>query len=137
MFDVLRKFAPITINSIVKFEGGANIHRSRLNIMVSVSQCDSIVVLNPITDVSYCDKVTVSVSQCDGTEDESYIYAFLVPCVIAITIKLRVAAYLMWIKTRVVAYVKIVYLSLVIHIHQARSLRSLHSVELTSSQLSY
>jgi hypothetical protein len=96
-----------------------------------------LVLFNPITDVSYCDKVTVSVSQCDGTEDESYIYAFLVACVIAITIKLRVAAYLLWIKTRVVAYVKTVYLSLVIHIHQARSLRSLHSVELTARQLSY
>ncbi len=84
MFDVLRKFAPITINSIVKFEGGANIHRSRLTIMVSVSLCDSSVIFNPMTHVSYCDKVTVSVSLCDGTEDESYIYVFLVICVMTI-----------------------------------------------------
>ena len=84
MFDVLRKFAPITINRVVKFEGGANIHRSRLNMMVSVSQCDSIVIFNPMPDVSYCDKVTVSVSQCDGTEDKSYIYAFLVDYVLVI-----------------------------------------------------
>ena len=71
----------------------ANIH-SRLNIMVSVSLCDSSVIFHSMNHVSYCDKVTVSVSVCDGTEDESYIYAFLVTCVIVVIIRPHVTVYL-------------------------------------------
>ena len=62
----------------------ANIHRSGLKMMVSVSLCDSSVVLHPLDLIIYCDKVTEYVSFCDVMGDGSYIYAFLVTCVISV-----------------------------------------------------